>query len=131
MGRPPRTRDSAATWYRLADAETRVLLAALPEALRARVAEVPVRYLDRPDRALLAEGWPEDLLGLFSGAAYGEALTSPDPSPPEIQLFIENLRDEAGDDPQAFRQEVRTTLLHEIGHYLGLEESELEARELE
>jgi len=28
-------------------------------------------------------------------------------------------------DPAAFRQEVRTTLLHEIGHYLGLDARDL------
>jgi predicted Zn-dependent protease with MMP-like domain len=51
--------------------------------------------------------------------------------PPGIRLFIENLRDEAGDDPSAFRQEVRTTLLHEIGHYLGMDEDDLAARQVD
>ena len=50
--------------------------------------------------------------------------------PSAIRLFIENLRDEAEDDPERFRQEVRTTLLHELGHYLGLDEDELERRNL-
>ena len=29
---------------------------------------------------------------------------------------------------RAFREEVRITYLHELGHYLGLEEDEIEAR---
>ena len=47
-----------------------------------------------------------------------------------IHLYIENLRDEAQDSPARFRQEVRTTLLHEIGHYLGLDEQALARRGL-
>jgi predicted Zn-dependent protease with MMP-like domain len=43
---------------------------------------------------------------------------------------VENLRDEAEDDPTRFRQEVRTTLLHEIGHFLGLDEDGLSDRGL-
>ena len=33
-------------------------------------------------------------------------------------------------DPDLFRQEVRTTLVHEIGHVRSLEEEQLEARGL-
>jgi predicted Zn-dependent protease with MMP-like domain len=50
--------------------------------------------------------------------------------PSAIRLYIENLRDEAEDDPERFRREVRKTLLHELGHYLGLEEDDLEKRGL-
>ena len=48
----------------------------------------------------------------------------------QARVYVENLRDEAEDDPARFRREVRTTLLHELGHYLGLEEDELERRGL-
>ena len=47
-----------------------------------------------------------------------------------ILLFLENLWDFAGEDEEIFRQEVRTTYLHELGHYLGLEEIDLEERGL-
>ena len=46
-------------------------------------------------------------------------------------LFLENLWDSAGGDEGDFCQEVRTTFLHELGHYLGLGEDELDARGLE
>ena len=114
-------------WFRLAEAEVRSTLQALPAALR----EVPVLFEDRPGRHLLDEGWPDDLLGLFEGPCHGERAADVSTMPPTITLFLENLRDETDEDPEAFRQEVRTTLLHEIGHYLGLEEDELSARDLE
>ncbi len=34
-------------------------------------------------------------------------------------------------DEQVYRAEVRTTYLHELGHYLGLDEDELTQRGLE
>ncbi len=117
-------------WYRLADAETRAVLQALPPDLRARAADLPILLEARPSQALIDDGLPDDLLGVFEGPAYGDGSASVDPMPPAIRLFIDNLRDEAGDDPAAFRQEVRTTLLHEIGHYLGLDEDGLSEREL-
>ena len=51
--------------------------------------------------------------------------------PPQIILFLENLWDFAEGDESVFREEVATTLLHELGHYLGLDEDELTDRGLE
>ena len=51
--------------------------------------------------------------------------------PAQIILFLGNLWEFAGQEEAAFRQEVRTTLLHELGHYLGLDEDDLMERGLE
>ena len=118
-------------WYALADQEARAVIAALPPDLKACIANLAVT-LDpqpRPDEEI-EEGDDEALLGLFVGPTYAEAGETDDPMPSAIRLFVENLRDEAEDDPDRFRQEVRTTLLHELGHYLGLDEDELEKRGL-
>ena len=72
----------------------------------------------------------EALLGLFVGPTYAERSHEADLMPSAIRLYIENLRDEAEDDPKRFRHEVRKTLLHELGHYLGLEEEDLDLRGL-
>lgn len=128
---PPGQRSGDERWYTWADEEACAVRRALPEALRERLGGLAVT-LDgwpTPDDEL-QEGDDEALLGLFTGPSYGEELETSDPTPPAIRLFVENLRDEAEDDPARFRQEVRTTLLHEIGHYLGLEEEQLEARGL-
>ena len=45
-------------------------------------------------------------------------------------LFLENLWWEACEKETDYRREVRTTFLHELGHYLGLEEIDLEERGL-
>ena len=113
-------------WYAMADEETCALRAAFPSVLRAQLAGLAVTLDARPtsDEAE-QEGDDERLLGLFVGSSFNEELEAVDPMPPVIRLFVENLRDLAEDDPARFRQEVRTTLLHEIGHYLGLGEEGL------
>ena len=118
-------------WYALADQEARAVLTALPADLRDCIADLAITLdpYPRPDEEI-EEGDDEALLGLFVGPSYGEASQDSDPMPSAIRLFVENLRDEAEDDPERFRQEVRTTLLHELGHYLGLDEDELEKRGL-
>ncbi len=118
-------------WYALADQEARAVCAALPAEIRACLRDLAITLdpCPRPEEEL-EEGDDEALLGLFTGACHAEAQDASDPTPSAIRLFVENLRDEAEDDPARFRQEVRTTLLHELGHYLGLDEDALERRGL-
>lgn len=118
-------------WYAIADREARAVCAALPPDLRACVTELAITLdpYPTPDEEI-EEGDDEALLGLFVGPTYAEAASDPEPLPSAIRLFVENLRDEAEDDLGRFRQEVRTTLLHELGHYLGLDEEELDKRGL-
>jgi predicted Zn-dependent protease with MMP-like domain len=66
---------------------------------------------------------------LFTGAEFVEEENVP--LPPQIILFLENVWDFAEGDEVIFREEVRTTFLHELGHYLGLDEDELTERGLE
>jgi len=46
-------------------------------------------------------------------------------------LFLENLWDFADGDHKVFCDEVRITYLHELGHFLGWDEDDLAARELD
>ncbi len=125
------TNKGDAAWYTWADQEACALRAALPDDLRNRLTGLVVTLDPKPTPdEEQQEGDNEALLGLFVGPSFGEELDTADPIPPVIRLFVENLRDEAEDEPERFRQEVRTTLLHEIGHYLGLDEEELADREL-
>ena len=116
---------------RIAKVEVEKLRRQLPAAMAARAAEVPVVMLPRPTRAMVRDGVEPDLLGLFVGPNLAEGVESGDPLPPEILLFLENLWDYAEGDEEIFREEVRVTYYHELGHYLGLEEGELEDRGLE
>ena len=90
---------------------------------------MPVSYDARPQLGLIDEGYDSDLLGLFVGAP----LSEPDECslPPQIILFIENIWDFAEQDDAIFQAEVRTTYLHELGHYLGLDEIDLKDRSLD
>lgn len=114
-----------------AEAEVRITLGRLPARLRVEAGNVPVTCEPRPSDVLIADGHDPDLLGLFVGKAFGEEASGDVDLPPQILLFLENLWDFAEADEGVYRQEVRTTYLHELGHYLGLDEIELEARGLE
>ena len=113
----------------IAQAEVESTLASLPVPVRRQAAPLPVSYEARPLAGLLKEGYDADLLGLFVGPPLGEADDSP--LPPQIILFLENLWEFASEDEEIFREEIRTTYLHELGHYLGLDEIDLEERGLE
>ena len=103
----------------------------LPAAVRAPARQVPVCCEPRPNADILAEGWEPDILGLFVGAAHDEDPGAPQPFPPQILLFLDNLWDYAEGDEPVYRDEVRITYLHELGHYLGWDESDLEDRGLD
>ena len=103
----------------------------LPPELRPLALAVPVHYDALPDDDVIADGFPDDILGLFSGDAHGTELVHDQPSPPHIILYIENLWDYAEGDRAIFRDEARLTYLHELGHYFGWDEDELTARGLD
>jgi predicted Zn-dependent protease with MMP-like domain len=75
---------------------------------------------------------PGELLGYFSGATLSDR-HGDDPwshVPSTIVLFRRNLERLASDREQLV-EELRITVLHEVGHFLGLDEDDLEARGLE
>jgi predicted Zn-dependent protease with MMP-like domain len=119
-------------WEKLcmvATAEIEATLAALPKPLQARAEKLPVTFERVPNTDLQADGIEVDTLGLFTGAELveeGEVLL-----PAQIILFLENLWDYAEEDENAFREEIRVTFLHELGHFFGLDEGDLTARGLE
>jgi predicted Zn-dependent protease with MMP-like domain len=118
-------------WYDLAEKEVRAVVAALPPDLRACLADLAITLDPRPTTdEKMQDGDDEALLGLFVGPCYAEAAGDSDFMPSAIRLFVENLREEAEEEAERFRQEVRLTLLHELGHFLGLDEKELEHRGL-
>ncbi len=103
----------------------------LPEPLQARAKGIPVTYEPKPNKALIKDGLEEDTLGLYVGESYGESALGVEGAPVQILLFLENIWDYARHDSVTYREEVRVTYVHELGHYLGLEEDDLMARELE
>lgn len=113
----------------IATEEVESTLAKLPAPLRERAAALPITFEPVPNAGLVDDGIEPDTLGLFIGPEF--AAEADVPMPPQIILFLWNLWDCAEADEPVFREEVRTTLLHELGHYLGLDEDDLFARGLE
>ncbi|MSU56966.1 MAG: hypothetical protein EXS35_02080 [Pedosphaera sp.] len=109
--------------------EIEATLAELPAPLRERAKQLPVTFERAPNAGLVADGIEADSLGLFTGAEFVEE--GHVPLPPQIILFLENLWDFAEKDEEIFLDEVHTTYLHELGHYLGLDEDDLFERGLD
>lgn len=103
----------------------------LPPDLRALARGVAVHYETVPTAEIIAEGFEPDILGLFTGNPHGTEFSHDNPAPPQILLYLENLWDFAEEDVEIFKEEVRTTYLHELGHYLGWDEDDVTARGLE
>jgi predicted Zn-dependent protease with MMP-like domain len=121
-------------WQRLdalAWAEVEATLAALPAPLRERAQPLPVTFERRPNAAHRRDGIEPDTLGLFVGPEFAYEETTSLPLPPQIILFLENIWDMAEADEEIYQDEVHTTYLHELGHYLGLDEDDLFDRGLE
>lgn len=115
------------------------VIADLPEPIRRVVDEVPVIVLDRPTPQMLADlgldpadvEAADELCGLHTGTALTErSVELPVELPTEVHLFREGIVRLAGgwdspDAEQAIREEIRITLLHELGHHFGLDEQDL------
>ncbi len=110
---------------RIADEETTLLLRCLSAELCPIYNEVLIFHEWRP-----ADPAHNGLLGLFEGPERNDFCSDQASAPPVIRLFLESIRDEAANHPAEFRKQVRVTLLHEIGHYLGLDEHDLALRGL-
>lgn len=118
--------DTLARW---AAEEVRALTRVLPPDVRDAADHCMVTYEPRPGDGPFDAELEGDELGLFEGACHFDE-PSPD-DPPRIRLFLENLWQWVDEDEQDYRDEVGTTLLHELGHYLGWDEDEIADRGLE
>jgi predicted Zn-dependent protease with MMP-like domain len=115
----------------LATQEIKATLRRLPAPVREFASQIPVHYSARPPAHIIEEGFPADILGLFDGSAHGEELSTDQPMPPQISLYLDNIWDYVGQDREAFAAECAVTYLHELGHYFGWDEEDLEARGLD
>ena len=97
----------------------------LSEGEVAEVAEAALEEL--PAEADVTTGLDPRVLGLFSGTAHGDGATGlgGQPGLTQIVLFRRNLERAARDEDE-LREEIRTTLLHETGHFFGLDDASLE-----
>jgi predicted Zn-dependent protease with MMP-like domain len=66
-----------------------------------------------------------DLFGLYEGTPLPERGDEAGSLPDRIVIYRLPLEDEFGHDPAALQREIRITVLHELGHYFGLDEDRL------
>ena len=121
------------------DALLEAELAGLPDHVRAVLDEVPLHVMDEPDRVILkdlgveaseVDEAIEELCGLHTGFMLTERPIELDAVlPNQIHLFRRGIALVSGGwdaDDETVAEQIRITLLHEIGHHFGLEEDDLD-----
>jgi predicted Zn-dependent protease with MMP-like domain len=102
----------------------------LPRSFREQLLNVEFVVEERPSIELLrAEGLDprhDALYGIYQGVPLPDR-SSLDPPllPDKITIFAEPLLEDFP-DPEELREEIRLTVLHEIAHYFGMDEEEIE-----
>jgi predicted Zn-dependent protease with MMP-like domain len=101
------------------DEHVRNALDSLPPGLAAALENVAVVVEDEnPD--------DPDLFGLYLGTPLTERTSqTAGRLPDRIAIYRWPLEDEFGHDPALLEREIRITVLHELGHYFGIEEDRI------
>jgi len=105
-------------------------------SIRAYLSQVPILLDEVPDIDTCLDfeppAPPGEILGYFSGYSLQErTLENPWSNlPSAIVLFRRNLQ-RIANDRENLLHELRVTVFHEVGHYLGLDEEDLEVRGLD
>jgi predicted Zn-dependent protease with MMP-like domain len=102
----------------------------LPRRYREQLRNVEFVVEERPSVELLrAEGLDpryDTLYGIYQGVPLPErSALDPPLLPDKITIFAEPLLEDFP-DPEELREEIRLTVLHEIAHYFGMDEEEIE-----
>jgi predicted Zn-dependent protease with MMP-like domain len=101
-------------------------LAELPAPFAEHLEEMSVEIRDRPTKEQVEEPGDELMLGLYVGFSMTErSVEMSGVLPDAIYIFQENIERVCNSERQLV-EEVRTTVLHEIGHHFGMDEDDLD-----
>jgi len=106
----------------------RVAIASLPERFIANMGNVSIIVADRPSPDQITEsglGPDEALYGLYDGVPLTERGGYVPPLPDVITIFQKPLQDGCRSLKQ-LEDEVRKTVMHELAHYFGFSDIELQ-----
>lgn len=109
------------------DRMLRETLASLPPDVRARVGEVQFRVarVPTPEQQEQMDCDECGLLGVYEGVPLPDRFEGDEPLMPDrITIFTKAHEEEFGDGDE-MAEELRETIVHEIGHFLGLDDDEL------
>ncbi len=101
----------------------------IPKKFRRYLKNVRIVVEDYPseEEAKLSGARRDRLLGLFSGTSFPVKdgfFDIPSPMPDSIILYQKNIEAASGSAADLV-EEIRLTLIHEVGHYFGLSEDDL------
>jgi predicted Zn-dependent protease with MMP-like domain len=117
------------------DEHLEAVLAELPPQVQGLLDEVPMIVEDHPSRELMRKmgAGRSELCGLHTGVALTDRSVEQSGIPSNaIFVFREGVLSLATGrggriDENELRRQIRITILHELGHYHGLDEDELES----
>jgi len=102
----------------------------IPEPFRSRLENVEVVVEDEPSAEMLREMGlhprRDTLFGLYEGTPLTERTHDAPTLPDRITIFYRPLV-HSFRTPGAIRREIRKTVVHELGHFFGLDDDDIEA----
>jgi len=104
-------------------------LGMIPEMFRAQLNNMTIAVEDRPSRDLRREmDVPpgETLFGLFTGVPLPERSVIEPPLYPDVILIFREPLMAACQSREELEEEIAITVIHEVAHYMGLSEEQLE-----
>ena len=104
-------------------------LAELPEPFASHLEQITVEIKDRPSRKMLRDvGLKDDelLFGLYQGVALPDRGVEHSGVLPDRILIFQEDHELACDTPKQLVEEIRRTVLHEIGHHFGMDGDDLD-----
>ena len=104
-------------------------LASIPKRFRNARSNLAIVVEDEPDRELLADmdiEPPDTLLGLYQGTPLTERHWDHGNTLPDRILLFQGPLERESEDEDDLVVAIGETLIHEIGHYFGLSEEEIE-----
>jgi len=104
-------------------------LSDIPRRFRDAMTNIVISVEDEPSRALLREMEiepPDTLFGLYQGTPLTERRWDHGNSLPDRILLFQGPHEREAEDEGDLIASIGETLIHEIGHYFGLSEEEIE-----
>jgi len=104
-------------------------LRSIPRRFRDAMHNIAIVVEDEPQPDLLEEMEiepPDTLLGLYQGIPLPDRGASPGNQLPDRILIFQGPHERAAEDEDDLAVAIAETLIHEIGHYFGMSEEEIE-----